>query len=221
MSGKNKKVSQIIKNDVNAVETVANNTVTETKETGKVVFDEPIKNPEYSNREWLEKNSPAFSQDVVSKKYDSDREPAVQDGLKTIQELGIKVNPLILLLAKWWEVKPARAEIKKMIDAESQSLQVPEDVYMQVNLKAEIEKLAGIQTSIDRLRYSITYYKPRTNLNQKDIFQPMTIAGKLYKVNLRILAEVRDELGIENKDAIRARMAEISEPMNVAELADL
>ena len=221
MSGKNKKVSDVVKNNENAVVESQANGSESTKETVStvkvVVFDEPAQNPEYSNREWLEKNVPAFSEDVVSKKYDSNREPSVQGGLKAIETLGIKINPLTLLLAKWWEVKPARAEIKKMIDAEAQGNSIPEDVYIQGNLRKEVEILAEVQSAVDRLRYSINYYKPRTGINIKDIFKPMSILGKVYKVNLRILEETKAKFGTDI-DAIRTFMIENSEEITANEL---
>jgi len=174
----------------------------------------------YANREWLEANEPEFPVELTSKKFDAEREPKVQAGLKLIAELMEgKINPLILLLGKWWEVKPARAAIKKLIDAEAASLSRPEDHYMQVDCRENVDKLSMIQNAVDRLRYSITYFKPRGGLSSKDLFKQFIIKGATYNVNLTKLAELKAKYPTpEEKEQLFADVIAISQKIETDEL---
>jgi hypothetical protein len=151
------------------------------------------KNQNFSNREWLENNNPTFPEEQTSAKYDAEREPKVQNGLKIIKELGIEINPLVLLLGKWWENKTARAEIKKMIDAEAQAKGVADDKYLQIDLRENVDKLSTIQNATDRLRYAITYFKPRGGLSNKTIFKQISISGELFNVPMDKLVEIKTQ----------------------------
>jgi hypothetical protein len=149
-------------------------------------------NPNFSDKKWLEENEPIFGDGTTSAKYDAEREPKVQEGLKIIREmLGEKINPLVLLLGKHWENKVARSEIKKMIDAEAESKSMPADHYLQVELRKNVDDLAKIQNSVDRLRYAITYFKPRAGLSNKVIMKQVTINGELYNVPMAQLADIK------------------------------
>ena len=168
--------------------------------------------PDFSSREWLENNEPIFDPANVSKKFDETREPKIQEGLKAIQKLGVtSINPLVMLLSKWWEVKPARAAIKKMIDAEAAAKSVQSDFYLQTTLRKDVDVLAEIQTAVDRLRYSITYFKPRQGVNVKDTYKPLMVRGIAYNVNLRLLAEAKEQFG-DDKTALQNYIIEISNP---------
>jgi len=146
----------------------------------------------YTDRKWLEDNAPEFPVELTSKKFDAEREPKVQSGLVIIKELmGDKINPLVLLLGKWWECKPARAAIKNMIDAEAVALGRPEDHYLQTDLRENVDKLSMLQNAVDRLRYSITYFKPRGGLSSKEIFKQFSIQGTVYNVPLSLLTEAK------------------------------
>lgn len=165
---------------------------------------------DFSSREYLENNKPEFDLDLVSKKYDAEREPKVQDGLLLIAELmGDKINPLLILLAKWWEVKPARAAIKKMIDDEAKANNQPEDVYLQLILRENVDKLAQIAQAVDRLKYSITYFKPRAGVGAKEVFKTMSIRGIIYNVSLTKLAEAKATYG-EDKEALKDYLISVS-----------
>lgn len=167
-------------------------------------------NPNFSNREFLENNEPEFDEASRSKKYDAEREPKVQEGLIAIRALlGDKINPLIILLAKWWEVKPARAEIKKMIDAEAASKNVPEDIYLQTNLRKNVDTLAGIQNAVDRMRYSITYFKPRAGVKSKELFKQFNLNGKIFNVSLTQLEKAREDFK-DDRDAMVAYLIGVS-----------
>ncbi|MCK9417533.1 hypothetical protein M0Q97_12905 [Candidatus Dojkabacteria bacterium] len=149
-------------------------------------------NPNFSDKKWLEENEPIFGDGTTSAKYDAEREPKVQEGLKIIRKmLGEKINPLVLLFGKHWENKVARSEIKKMIDAEAESKSMPADHYLQVELRKNVDDLAKIQNSVDRLRYAITYFKPRAGLSNKVIMKQVTINGELYNVPMAQLADIK------------------------------
>lgn len=150
-------------------------------------------NQNFSDRKWLEENDPTFPEEQTSAKYDAEREPKVQNGLKVIQELGIEINPLVLLLGKWWENKNARAEIKKMIDAEAEAKGIADDKYLQIDLRENVDKLSTIQNACDRLKYAITYFKPRGGLSNKTIFKQISISGELYNVPMDKLVEIKSQ----------------------------
>jgi len=176
--------------------------------------------PKYSYRKWLEENEPTFIEGQVSKKFDKAREPKVQAGLKVISELmGGSIAPLILLLGKWWEVKPARAEIKKMIDAEAEKNGRPTDHYLQVDLRENVDKLATIQNATDRLRYAITYFKPRGGLSSKEIFKSVMIRGQVYSVSITKLTEIKAEFpNVEDKEKLFDAVIACSTLVGVDEL---
>jgi hypothetical protein len=192
--------------------------INEAKEDATSDVDMPV-NSNYSNREWLEKNEPEFIPEFVSKKYDAEREPKVQAGLISVKELlpADKIHPLILLLAKWWEVKPARAEIKKMIDAEAAKNNTPEDVYLQKVLRENVDKLSTIQQAVDRMRYSITYFKPRAGVSNKPVYKIMSIDGENYNIDLNVLNEAKTKFG-EDKAAIKEFIKSVSEKLQVEEI---
>jgi hypothetical protein len=171
----------------------------------------------FENKEWLEKNEFEPIEGLTSSKHDTEREPKVQNGLKAINELlGDKINPLLILLAKFWENKTARASIKKMIDAEAAAKNVPADIYLQVQLRENVDKMAEIQSAVDRLRYAITYFKPRPGAGTKAIFKPMRIDGVDYNVNILVLQEAK-EMFTDDKEAIKAYVVERSEKMEIEE----
>jgi hypothetical protein len=174
--------------------------------------------PHYSDRKWLETNEAIFPAELTSKKFDAEREPKVQAGLKAIAELmPDKINPLVLLLGKFWENKPARAAIKNMLDAEAASLNIPSDVYLQLNLRKNIDTLSTIQQAVDRMKYAITYFKPRAGVSTKEVYKVMTIDGEMYNVSLNALELARPLFG-EDKVALKAHLKEISVKLEIDEI---
>jgi hypothetical protein len=172
---------------------------------------------EWENREVLETKEFEYIEDLASTKYDEKREPKVQAGLVSIQDLmGEKINPLLILLGKWWENKTARSAIKKMIDAEAQAKNQPEDVYLQQVLRENVDKLAEVQSAVDRLRYAITYFKPRGGVGVKPVFKPMSIDGVNYNVNLAVLSEAKELFG-DDKAQIKLFVIEKSEKIEIEE----
>src|SRR5690606_12021596 len=95
---------------------------------------------------------------------------------------GEVINPLMIEISRWWEVKPARNAIKKLIDEEASAKGIEPHLYMQETLAAEIEELSAIQTAIDRARYAKTYFKPRGEVRSKIKTRTMKIDNVLYNV---------------------------------------
>lgn len=174
-------------------------------------------NANYSNREWLENNEPEFPEEFRSGKYDEEREPKVQEGLKTVFELvGKNIHPLVLLLGKWWEVKPARAAIKKMIDEEAAKNNTPADTFLQIVLRENVDKLANITQATDRLKYAITYFKPRAGVSSKEVYKMMMVNGVAYNVSLNLLTDAKIKFG-EDKEGLKKYIAENSTKIELAE----
>ena len=174
--------------------------------------------PQYADKTFLETTEAVFPPELTSKKFDAEREPKVQDGLKAIAELmPDKINPLVLLLGKWWENKAARKVIKDLLDAEAASLNIPSDVYLQINLRKNIDTMATIQQAVDRLKYAITYFKPRAGVSTKEVFKVMTIDGTMYNVSLNALELARTQFG-EDKAGLKAHIKSISQIMEVDEI---
>jgi len=173
---------------------------------------------DYSDRNWLETNEATFPVELTSKKFDANREPKVQSGLNAIKVLMPEaINPLILLLGKWWECKPARSSIKDMIDAEAAKFNIPPDRYLQIELRKNVDMLSTIQQAVDRLRYSITYFKPRAGVSTKEIFKIMTIDGVMYNVSLTELESARLMFG-DDKVGLKAHLVGISTLVPIEEV---
>jgi hypothetical protein len=165
--------------------------------------------------EYLTENSPVFDPASVSSKFDSEKEDKVQESIQFFTEKYPDTNPLLVLLGKWWENKPARKAIKKMIDAEAKSKNIDKDIYLQKIIADEIAEQAKMQSAIGRLSYAITFHKPR----KKDltIYSQVSIDGELYKVGDNVLREAKQRFG-EDKEAAKKYVIENSEKENIMEL---
>lgn len=157
--------------------------------------------PQFENREWLEENDPkAFhSEEESSPKFDKDSEAEIAKGLEQIEklaEIGFPLNPLMVLLAKWWEVKSARAAIRKMLTDEAESKGYPKDVYLEKVIGVEqIDVLAALQSAIGRMRYARTFFKPRKGLSTKVITKQVSIDGQIYIVPVQELEKAKADFG--------------------------
>ena len=190
----------------------------ESAETENDDLSDMPENVNYQNRKYLEENAPEFLPEFISKKFNEEREPKVQNGLALVSELlGDKINPLVLLLAKWWEVKPARATIKKLIDEEAASKNIPDDVYLQINLRENVDKLGALSQATDRMKYAINYFKPRAGVGLKDTFKIMSIDGENYNVSLTKLEKAKVDFP-GDKEAIKTFMKSISEKIVVEDI---
>lgn len=177
--------------------------------------------PQYDSKEWLENNDPFFPKEDTSAKYNAEREPKVQVGMEAIKKLDPNFNGNLILLGLWWENKTARAEIKKMIDNEAAAKGIDPVSYLQNDLREQVMKFNGLQEAVDRLKYAITYFKPRGGV--KDTFKILSINGKTYNVNLRILAELKEKYvdyktDEEQKNALFEEVIAASQPIEVDEL---
>lgn len=179
--------------------------------------------PDYANQEWLEKNNPVdfIADETKSSKFDAEREDKIQSGLPILAGIKIEnvsINPLLLLLAKWWEVKPARAAIKKMIDAEAELKGQDANHYLQNILGKEVDVFSEIQSVIDRVRYAKTYFKPRKGITTKVITKLMNIDNVIYIVPVAQFEELK--ASITDKAELKLKVIEISTPQQ-AEIESL
>ena len=176
-----------------------------------------------ANREWLEKEDAIKHLDkdnlsIVSSKYDENREPKVQEGLKALSELeidGVKINPLIILMGKWWEHKPVRKEIKNLIDAEAIEKGYEPSYYLQEVLGKQIEVFAEFQTAIDRIKYAKTYFIPRGGIKTSLKTKQLRIDGDLFNVPIAKLNEIMakypdHKTNKKQGEALRKEVKEIS-----------
>jgi hypothetical protein len=173
--------------------------------------------PQYDNIEWLKNNDPIFPAEFTSAKCKLDREPKVQAGLARIAEIDGDFPLLLMLLAKWWENKEARKEIKKMIDNEATEKGIDPVHYMQDTFRNFAIKYDGLADACDRMKYATTYFKPRGGV--KDVFKQVIIKGETYNVNLRILAELKEKYPTaEEKEMLYAEVIAVSEKVTIEEL---
>lgn len=171
---------------------------------------------DFSSREWLETNDFVVVPELTSSKYEAEREAKVQAGLKGIASLIPSINPLVVLLGKYWENKSARASIKNMIDAEAKAKGLDEDYYLQTILRKQIDELSELQQGIERMKYSITYFKPREG-KQKEVFVQKSIDGVWYNISLIKLTEAKDKFA-DDRNALKEYIKTISTVIDVEEL---
>lgn len=162
--------------------------------------------PQFGSIEWLNANDPKnFFEGNTSSKFEPEREDAIVKGLTTL--VGMKeifpINPLLILLALWWEVKPARAEIKKLIDEEAKTKGFDPADYLQNIIGIEVKKLSEVQTAVDRVKYAVTYFKPRAGVTPKVPTKQININGTIYNVSIVELEKAKIEFASD-----RAAMAE-------------
>jgi hypothetical protein len=174
--------------------------------------------PQYGDIAWLTNENPMdyLSSETASSKFDEDREKKIQAGLPTVSDLklnGVSINPLLMLLAKWWEIKPARAAIKKLIDAEADLKGIDTAVYLQVNLGKEVDAFAEMQSAIDRIRYAKTYFKPRKPLSDRVITKLLSIDGIVYVVPVAQLEEAKTTFA-NDKEALKSAIIGFSRLQN-------
>lgn len=190
-------------NDLNVagLET-AQNVISKTPATSEV------ESSKFSDLEFLTNENPNdfHTNENISSKYEKEREDKVQEGIEIIKTItlssGIVVNPLLVLLAKWWEVKPARASIKKLIDAEAEAKGFASDVYIQIELKKQINELSELSSAIERMKYSTTYFKPRKPLSNKVPMTQFTIGSKVYQAPVAAMIALKEEFS-GDKEGLR------------------
>lgn len=168
--------------------------------------------------------------EMTSAKFDKDREEKIQDGFATIQRLTeisdeFKINPLLLLLGKFWEHKEHRSHIKKMIEEEADKKGYHSADYVQNVLGKQVEQLHEIACAIDRLLFVKTYYKPRPQKGDKKRkelppkTQRMNINGQVYDVPILKLNETREKfVGNDDKEAFKKEVVSFSTPVSEDEI---
>ena len=170
--------------------------------------------PQFDNLDWLKETSPApfHVQANVSSKYDVKREPEILLGLEKISEIMPDQLPVeLIMLAKWWEVKPARTAIKKLIDAKADAEGYDKVTYMQEILRKKVDELNAIKGCIDRLSYTITYFKPRKDFVSKvPMKQIRALDGEIYKVPVNTLEQIKEQFKGDRK-AISKAIIEVGE----------
>ena len=170
--------------------------------------------PQFDNLYWLKETSPApfHVQANVSSKYDVKREPEILLGLEKISEIMPNQLPVeLIMLAKWWEVKPARAAIKKLIDAKADAEGYDKVTYMQEILRKKVDELNAIKGCIDRLSYTITYFKPRKDFVSKvPMKQIRALDGEIYKVPVNTLEQIKQQF-VGDREAISKAIIEVGE----------
>ena len=215
-----------VKNSVENVNNVENNVVennevfegleetTTSVETTSTMEGNPS-GLNFGSLQWLKENQPIFPEEISSAKLNMEREPKVQSGANAISALSKEFNPLMLLLAIWWENKEARKTIKKTLDEEAVAKGYDTNHYMQDILRKEVEKWEGLQEVVNRMKYAITYFKPREG-RDKEQFKQYAIGNVIYNVSLKKLTELREQFG-EDKKSIIAEIKKCSERISVAD----
>ena len=170
--------------------------------------------PQFDNLDWLKETSPAMFhvQANISSKYDVKREPEILLGLEKISEIMPDQLPVeLIMLAKWWEVKPARAAIKKLINAKADAEGYDKVTYMQEILRKKVDELNAIKGCIDRLSYTITYFKPRKDFVSKvPMKQIRALDGEIYKVPVNTLEQIKQQFA-GDREAISKAIIEVGE----------
>lgn len=160
-----------------------------------------------------------FYEGNTSSKFDEVREEKILNGLDVISKMeisGIKINPLLILLSRFWEIKPIRSVVKDHIYAEAEANGYEGSDYLQNVLGEEIDAFAEIQTTIDRIKYARTYYKPREGREAKGKTIIVNIDGAQYEIGEKQLQALR----ANHKDAaeLKAKVLEVAKKSEVLEL---
>lgn len=162
-------------------------TINELKNDDKVV--------NFSKIETLKNEDPKdfHTKQETSSKYKVEREAQIENGLAVIGNAFPNTNPLILLLGKWWEVKTARAEVKKLIDKEAKKEGYDKNQYLQEILKEDVEKLADLSEAINRIKYAVNYFKPRTPQDYKIPMKQISIDGEIYEIAIKLFETAKND----------------------------
>lgn len=146
------------------------------------------------SKEYLTETNPLsiiVEGETTSSKYDKEREEKIGKGIDLIKEKFPNINPLTILLGLFWEHKTARAEVKKMIDAEAEEKGFDKNQYLQEVLREDVESLSDFSEAINRLKYAINYYKPRNPQNYKVPTKQVRVGDDLYEIAIKDFEEAR------------------------------
>lgn len=158
---------------------------------------------------------------LVVPAYKPELEDKVHDGMEVLEALigcldkddNMIIDPNVLLLAKWWQVKPARVAIKKIITATAAKKNMTFDFYMNVEIERQVENWKKLDYAIGRLKVLTTFLKPRHGLEKADKQTCMNIDGKIYSVKLSDI--VRAKYDYKNNEDRKAFLKSVSEEMEI------
>ena len=167
---------------------------------------------EFQNVEFLNSENPMdhiVDKVTTSSKYNAEREKEIGNGLKSLIEISkiedadgnkiFPINPLLINLGAWWEVKEARAEVKKLIDAEGLAKGFDKNQYLQEILKSEVDALSDLGEAINRIKYSVTYFKPRTKPNYKIPMKQVRIDDSIYNIAIASFNDAKENQKLTGK----------------------
>lgn len=180
-------------------------------------------NVETSNTQFAFENlstmNPAdyWSKENVSTKFTkgggAERELKVLEGLKTIEKMFEDPSALIIMLAKWWEVKPARNIIKEKLEDYCEENNIDSVEFLQETIRGEVDKLKELKSSIERLSYLLTYYKPREGKSKaKGKLMNIVINGKTMQIHKNVFENIKAEFGAD-KATFKAKVLEVAQPI--------
>lgn len=172
---------------------------------------------QFDDLDYLRTTLPIFPEETTSAKCKLDREPKVREGIDQIVSNDDSAPEIFMILAKWWENKEARKHLKRMLDEEAEAKGIDPTEYMQKTLREFVDKYDGLADAVDRMKYIITYFKPRKNAKVKETYKPTMIDGVMYNVSLRLLSELRERYG-DDKKRLREELKKNSEVLDVESL---
>lgn len=133
---------------------------------------------------------------MVGAKFDSERESKVQEGIDLIKSIKIgdkNIPETFILISKWWEFKPVRNELKRMLDEEAIQLGMESHEYIQNYIGEMIDGMKELQQGINRLAYVRTFFKPRGEVKSKDKPRIISIDGVQYEIGENKLAMLKNK----------------------------
>lgn len=132
-----------------------------------------------------------FKADEVSAKLIVSREGNIGVGLEELRKLLPDFPQNLYLLAKWWEIKPARNEVVRLIDLEAEAAGYENKyVFMMEQWGPTIESLKKIKNAVERLSYATNYFKPRTDIVSKKLVM-LKADGVIIKVPEVVVKELQ------------------------------
>ena len=137
----------------------------------------------------------------------------MMDILPELDKLGMSIDPLVMLLAKWWQIKPARNAVKKMITSEASKRGMTFEFYINVEVDKQLEKWKKIDYGIGRLKAMTTFLKPRHELKTSDKPTYLRIDDKVYIVKLSDI--VKAKYDFKTSDERKAYLKSVSEEANI------
>lgn len=132
-----------------------------------------------------------FKADETSAKLIVEREGNIGVGLEELRKLFPDFPKNLYLLAKWWEIKPARNEVVRMIEEEAAAAGYEHKyLFMIEQWGPMIESLKRIKNAVERLSYATNYFKPRVEIVSKKV-KMFNVDGVIIKVPEIVVKELQ------------------------------